>query len=1387
MKRTGKLIVLLSSLVCLAAIFFAVSMNSNAAVPISKATVSTISPRAYTGKAVTPAVTVKYGSKTLTKGTHYTVSYKNNVNVGIATLTITGRGSYSGSKTVRFYIVSPAVTGLSYKNVTQTSVYLYWKASPKATGYQIYKFDTVTKAYKYFRVSAKNAVAINGLAAGSTTVFRVRPYSRLANGKFVYGSLSPAIKVLTRPADVAGVAQSAAKANAATVSWKAAAGATGYQVYLYDAAAKKYVLKAAVKTNRATLTGLAPALTSVVRVRAYRTINGSNLVSALSPAIQLKTLPKADATGLFAYRVYDKSVTLKWDAVQGAELYRIYQLKSGKWTSIGFSKTNSRTVSSLAPCTDYSFRVVTCVKSANKYFIGAAKSTLKLITRPETVTGVTASEITENSITLSWNGVPAKTGYQIYKLDPLTGKNVYVTRTNTTSCTVGGLSEVSEYTFRVRAYYKASSGSYVYGVLSPAFTAKTHGPIEVTSPVAYLWVGSTVQCTVIVNPDAADKDSITWSSSNEACATVTQTGLVTGKSLGKVNIYATDANGIKGYCVLTVSERVAEIKPESAALALSAGDTAVLKYQLLPADAYSTGVTFSSSKPSVATVNANGVVTAVGGGTAVITVASKDNAAIKAECTITVTMGVSGVSLNAASASMYTGESKTLTATVAPSDATNKNVTWSSSNTAVATVSSKGVVKAIKSGTAVITVTTVSGAKTATCKITVKAHVSGVSVSPEEAVLYVGDTKALTAAVTPADADNKAVTWKSSNTSVATVDAKGVVKAIKNGTAVITVTTSDSSKTDTCKITVKTRVGGLTVSPSSLVMYKGESKNLSATVTPADASDKTLLWSSSDAAVASVSGSGVVLALKNGTAVITVSTADKSKTDTCSVTVKTHVGKISLDSSEFDLYKGETKTLTATVTPADASDKSVSFTSSNTAVATVNGAGVVKAVANGTATITAATTDGNKTASCKVTVKTRVSSVALSASSATVYLGETQTLTATVSPSDATNKAVSFKSSNTSVATVNASGKVTAKAVGTATITVTTADGAKTAECAVTVEKRIIAVSSVTLSASTATVKVDETKTLTATVLPTDATNKEVTWSSSNPSVAKVYTNGRVTGVKSGTAVITVSTVDGAKTASCTVTVPEAAPVLPDVSTASSLLTVFTQRLNKIKMYDLPAFTSVNNVSFSNVKLKTPTLLVNEGTFVSLFDDLIENETTSLPAVADSGDYSTALAKYTSEIPVRGYSKNVLSGVDPNAIDMAKSGIKDNSTSYTLTVTLKPETYDTLPERTANKNHGKMFDILYKSYMDTCIQQLEDSDIGGVKISMGYSSFKTTYSNCSVAITVDKSNNKVVKAVYDMNLLVEIGKLEMKAGVIPFISSDASFNVNSNTNITFTY
>ncbi len=322
-------------------------------------------------------------------------------------------------------------------------------------------------------------------------------------------------------------------------------------------------------------------------------------------------------------------------------------------------------------------------------------------------------------------------------------------------------------------------------------------------------------------------------------------------------------------------------------------------------------------------------------------------------------------------------------------------------------------------------------------------------------------------------------------------------------------------------------------------LEEGKTATLVATVTPNE--NQAVQWLTSDSKVATVSN-GTVTAVKAGTATVTakVGTAEA----TCKVTVtpkqeqkpaEIAVTGITLDAASITLDKGKTRTLTATVAPANTANKTVTWTTSDAKVATVSN-GTVTAVDKGTATITAKA--GDKTAACTVTVnapqtenKVPAKKVTLSSKKVYVVKGKSVTVQATVTPSNTTDK-VTWSTSNKKIATVK-NGKITAKKKGTATITAKA--GSKKATVKVTVASKATKSTKVTLNKKKATLKVKKTLTLKATMKPAKSTDT-LKWSSSNKKVAKVDKFGKVTAVKKGTATITVKTSSGKK-ATCKITV----------------------------------------------------------------------------------------------------------------------------------------------------------------------------------------------------------------------------------------------------------
>lgn len=567
-------------------------------------------------------------------------------------------------------------------------------------------------------------------------------------------------------------------------------------------------------------------------------------------------------------------------------------------------------------------------------------------------------------------------------------------------------------------------------------------------------------------------------------------------------------------------------------LTLENGTSDTLTATVTPDGATNPKVFWTTSNSLVCTVDQNGKITAKKNGSAVITAITYDGG-YSAKCNISVITTLTGLTLNKDKMTLAKGSSDSLIATEQPDGAPQQTILWTSSDTSVCTVDSLGVVTAVNAGTATVSAKTKDSGYTATCTVTVKNPVTGVTLNQTQLSLNRGKTALLTADITPTDATDKTVNWATSNSQVCTVD-NGVVTAVNSGLAIITVKTVDGGYTAECKITVTTSVTGITLNKSFTTIPKGSQESLIATVFPADATNKNVSWLSTNPNTCTVDQSGTVSAINEGTAYIIASTSDGEYLAVCSVTVVTAVTGITLNKTSLDLNKGNSETLTATVLPDDATIQKVSWSTSNSSVCTVDQNGKVTAVGNGSAKITVMTPEGGYTATCQVNVTTPVTGISLQNTSVQLTKGTKDTLVATITPSDATVKDVTWSSSDDNVCSVDSSGTICAMNAGTAEITVKTKDGNYTAQCTVTV---VIPVTGVTLNKSDVTLEKGSTETLTATVVPADATDQSLAWTSSDQAVCTVDQNGKITAKGNGSAVITVTMFDGSYTATCNVTV----------------------------------------------------------------------------------------------------------------------------------------------------------------------------------------------------------------------------------------------------------
>ena len=704
--------------------------------------------------------------------------------------------------------------------------------------------------------------------------------------------------------------------------------------------------------------------------------------------------------------------------------------------------------------------------------------------------------------------------------------------------------------------------------------------VTVTAPVTGVSVTSKASMSVkqqltlkpAFKPSYATNQKVTWSSSNTAVATVSAAGVVTAKKVGTATITCKTADGgYRANCVVSVVIKTTSIKVNKTSVTVDAGKTATVTATVAPSNATNKTVTWSTSNKNVATVSSKGVITGVAGGKCTIT--AKSSAGQTATVTVTVKQKVSGIKLNVQSASLYTTRVYTLKPTVSPSTATNKTVTWSSSNSKVASVSSSGVVTALKVGDAIITAKTADGGYTAKCSIRVfqKVNATGIKLSSSSLTIDKGKQTTIDAVISPSNASEKGVTWTTSDSSIATVNSSGVVKGIKTGKAVITAKAKDGNYTAKCTVTVRQKVTGIKLNVSKLKVASGLSANIKATVSPSDASNKKLTWRSSNTAVASVNSSGVVTGKKAGTATITATTADGGYNVSCTVTVYNAPAAIKLSANVLKIPKGESAFLTATITPITATNKTVTWSSSDKSVATVNTAGQITAVKTGATIITAKTKDGGLTADCMVEVVQLATSISINYTSVTIQAGSKKTISATIKPSTASNKTVKWSTSDKEVATVNSNGQITAVSAGTATITAKSGDGKVSAKCKVTVQQPV---KSLKLNSTSMNVGIGKTKTLKATVSPSNATNKKLTWTTSDKSIATVNSSGVVKGIKLGTVTITATSSNGNVKATCKVRVVNA---VTGVKLNKSSVTVNTGK----------SFTLVPTVSPSKATIKT--------------------------------------------------------------------------------------------------------------------------------------------------------------------------------------------------------
>ena len=547
--------------------------------------------------------------------------------------------------------------------------------------------------------------------------------------------------------------------------------------------------------------------------------------------------------------------------------------------------------------------------------------------------------------------------------------------------------------------------------------------LSLNTDTLHVTVGTPGTLQAITDPNPCDTP-VLWKTSDSSIATV-KDGVITGLTTGTVTITAYTENGLSATCTVTVTEPVLFMGT------VNVKSSSSLNVRSKP----------SSSGTALGKLYRNDRVTVVEVVEGWYRILYQESTAwVSAEYIVSDPVPATGVTLTPATGLLFPGETLQLGAVMTPGYA-NDALSWASSNPGVAKVEN-GLVTAVGIGETMITVTTASG-KTATCTVTVKAAATGVVLDRVEAALLKGETLTLQATVLPEGVVDL-LQWSSSNTKVVAVE-QGVITAVGGGNATVTVTTS-SGKTATCTVTVTVPATGVALDKTAVTLHKGGTLQLSAVLTPADSTDN-LTWQSDNEAVVTVDR-GVLTGVGVGTANVTVATAS-GFTASCKVTVIIPAESVTLDRQQLQLYRGESTRLTATMLPADTTD-TLTWSSSNQKVVTVEN-GVINAVGAGEAVVTVTTSQG-KTASCTVTVNVPAAGVTLNQTDVTLKVGETATLTATLTPADSTD-ALQWSSGDEKIFTVK-DGVITAVAPGTATLTVTAREGVQ-ATCTVRVKSPV--------------------------------------------------------------------------------------------------------------------------------------------------------------------------------------------------------------------------------------------------------------------------------------------------------------------------------------------
>ena len=483
------------------------------------------------------------------------------------------------------------------------------------------------------------------------------------------------------------------------------------------------------------------------------------------------------------------------------------------------------------------------------------------------------------------------------------------------------------------------------------------------------------QVAIHADVENADDAVVQWKSSDGTIAQVDADGTVHALQEGVVTITA-QVEDLTDTVEISVLPHIQEITLEESTVTLLLGTPSAkhaVAYQTTPTNVLEPGVQWTSSNPEIVSVDAEGNLVAVASGSCTITGKAVDTTNEVAEVTLAVNVkvGVSEITLSETAITGYVGKSAKITATVIPEDAANKKIVWTSSDETVATVNDSGSIKFLQPGEVTITCSADDGSGTsAQCVISSVQGTKKVQLDNKNVQLILGAKASavqtvLTYTLDPEDTSFRDVVWTSSDETCATVDADGKVTALKAGQVTITAISTDPATQgkikDTATIVVGEAVQSIKLNDIGSKLCIGENYYLKPTITPENPLNSKLEWTSSDESVLTVDGKGKITVVGLGNATITATATDGSDVSaSMTFTGIKPVNKISYADTRIVLTEGTTFNVNVSFNPADASDKTVSWSSSDSSIATVDRNGVITAKSVGNCDIMVTAQDGSE-------------------------------------------------------------------------------------------------------------------------------------------------------------------------------------------------------------------------------------------------------------------------------------------------------------------------------------------------------------------------------------------------------------------------------------------